>query len=83
INQSFVAKLSDRRFIKSSVSDIISEQEYQQLVEQKLAVHEKEKIAQQEAARGEGDQSKEPGQTQSKRRRSRNRSAKKKRKNQP
>lgn len=43
ISQSFVAKLADRRFIKANVSDILSEEDYLQLGEQKSAGHEKEK----------------------------------------
>ncbi len=35
INQTFVAKLADRRFIKSKVSDILTEEEYRQLGDQK------------------------------------------------
>ncbi len=35
INQTVVAKLTDRRFVKAHVSDILSEEEYQQLPEQK------------------------------------------------
>lgn len=35
INQTFVAKLADRRFVKANVSDILTEEEFQQLPEQK------------------------------------------------
>lgn len=37
INQTFVAKLTDRRFIKSTVSDILTEEEYTKLSELKAA----------------------------------------------
>jgi cell fate regulator YaaT (PSP1 superfamily) len=43
INQSFVAKLTDRRFIKAHVSDILTEEEFQQISEQKPTGHGKEK----------------------------------------
>ena len=41
INQSFVAKLTDRRFLKCKVSDILTEQEYLQISEQ--TAHEPQK----------------------------------------
>jgi cell fate regulator YaaT (PSP1 superfamily) len=43
INQSFVAKLTDRRFLKCKVSDILSEEEYLKVSEQKLNESAKQK----------------------------------------
>jgi cell fate regulator YaaT (PSP1 superfamily) len=43
INQTFVAKLADRRFIKANVSDILTEEEYLQLSEQKPPGQDREK----------------------------------------
>jgi cell fate regulator YaaT (PSP1 superfamily) len=43
INQSFVAKLADRRFIKANVSDILTEEEYLQVSEQKPSGQDREK----------------------------------------
>jgi hypothetical protein len=43
INQSFVAKLADRRFIKANVSDILTEEEYLQVGEQKPSGQDREK----------------------------------------
>jgi hypothetical protein len=36
INQTFIAKLADRRFVKSKVSDILTEEEFRKIPEQKL-----------------------------------------------
>jgi cell fate regulator YaaT (PSP1 superfamily) len=43
INQSFVAKLTDRRFLKCKVSDILSEEEYLKISDQKLNESAKQK----------------------------------------
>lgn len=45
INQTIVAKLTDRRFIKAHVSDILSEEEYRQLPEQKGPPPDRERVA--------------------------------------
>ena len=36
INQTFIAKLADRRFVKSKVSDMLTEEEFHKIPEQKL-----------------------------------------------
>jgi len=43
INQTFVAKLSDRRFVKANVSDILTEEEFSQLGNQKGAIPDRER----------------------------------------
>ena len=79
INQSFVAKLADRRFIKCKVSDILSEEKFLQLGEHK----EDESAKQKELAEKSPEtkaQDKSPGKSKGRRRRaSRNRSSRKKR----
>ncbi len=45
INQTFVAKLTDRRFVKANVADILTEQEFQQLGDQKGPAAEKERVS--------------------------------------
>ncbi|MGC9323189.1 MAG: PSP1 domain-containing protein [Desulfomonilia bacterium] len=79
INQSFVAKMADRRFIKATVPDIITKEDYQQLMDQKLADQDKEKVTPQETRPEESTQQKDSERTRSKRRRSRTRNSKKKR----
>jgi cell fate regulator YaaT (PSP1 superfamily) len=81
INQSFVAKLADRRFIKAHVTDILSEEEFLQLSEQKPAAPEKEKEHRPAAAESgeEKQQGQGSGEGKSKRRRPRNRNSRKKR----
>ncbi len=81
INQSFVVKLADRRFIKAHVSDILTEEEFIQLSEQKAAPVEKERVNRpaatvsgQEKVQGQGS-----GEGKPRRRRPRNRSSRKKR----
>ncbi len=79
INQSFVAKLADRRFIKCRVSDILSEEEFLQLGEQKANELAKLKEAQ-ETSPEPKVQEKTPAKPKGRRRRSsRNRSSRKKR----
>ncbi|MFY9397165.1 MAG: regulatory iron-sulfur-containing complex subunit RicT [Desulfomonilia bacterium] len=78
IDQTFVAKLSDRRFIKSTVSDILTEEEYRQLSEQKAA--ENAKMREQSRQEEPRDASPAASKPKSRRRRSsRNRNSKKKR----
>jgi len=82
INQSFVAKLADRRFIKAHVSDILTEEEYLQLSEQKPVVPEKEKENRPAAAAMSGEEKQQgqgSGEGKPRRRRPRNRSSRKKR----
>ncbi|MGB4109782.1 MAG: regulatory iron-sulfur-containing complex subunit RicT [Desulfomonilia bacterium] len=77
INQTFVAKLSDRRFIKSTVSDILTEEEYRRLCEQKAADANRQKEQHQEESAGVDSERNRP---RSKRRRSsRSRNSRKKR----
>jgi cell fate regulator YaaT (PSP1 superfamily) len=77
INQTFVAKLSDRRFIKSTVSDILTEEEYRRLCEQKAADANRQKEQHQEESAGLDSERNRP---RSKRRRSsRSRNSRKKR----
>ncbi len=78
INQTFVAKLTDRRFIKSAVSDILSEEEYNRLSEQKAA--ENARVQEQQrgerSAEGTSDQDRSRGK---RRRSSRNRNSRRRR----
>ena len=91
INQSFVAKLADRRFIKAQVSDILTEEEFQQIGEQKPAGHEREKERERErdfhpVEQQGGDQSVQTtgaAVDKPKRKRSRNRNSRKKRSKRP
>lgn len=77
INQTFVAKLSDRRFIKSAVSDILTEEEYHQLSEQKAAELARQKEQhKEETAEAGSDRDRPKGK---RRRPSRNRTSRKKR----
>jgi cell fate regulator YaaT (PSP1 superfamily) len=78
INQTFVAKLTDRRFIKSMVSDILTEEEYTRLSEQKAAENArvKEQPREGHSAEGASDQSKPRGK---RRRSSRSRNFRKRR----
>jgi cell fate regulator YaaT (PSP1 superfamily) len=86
INQTFVAKLTDRRFIKANVSDILTLEEFQQLGDHKGPSPKKEReIVLEEEKVGE-----EPpmvpmiaSKPKPKRKRSRNRNARKKRSPQP
>jgi cell fate regulator YaaT (PSP1 superfamily) len=85
INQTIVAKLTDRRFIKAHVSDILSEEEYQQLPEQKGPAPERERaVVVEEQAEDESPMvpmiATAP---KSKKKRSRNRSTRKKRSTRP
>jgi cell fate regulator YaaT (PSP1 superfamily) len=80
INQSFVAKLADRRFVKCKVSDILTEEEYSQLGEQKAAEHNKPKEPPAAAPPSGQAPERDKERTRPKRRRSsRQRNAKKKR----
>jgi cell fate regulator YaaT (PSP1 superfamily) len=78
INQTFVAKLTDRRFIKSTVSDILTEEEYRNLSEQKAAENArmKEQPRREQPAEGASDQNRSRGK---RRRSSRNRSSRRRR----
>jgi cell fate regulator YaaT (PSP1 superfamily) len=83
INQSFVAKLADRRFVKAHVSDILTEEEFLHLSEQKSAVPEKEhrppaSVSGEEKQPGQGS-----GEGKHRRRRPRNRNSRKKRSKNP
>ena len=85
ITQTVVAKLTDRRFIKAHVSDILTEEEYRQLPEQKGPSPEREKAVAAEAA-AEDEMPMVPMIATSpkpKKKRPRNRSARKKRSNRP
>lgn len=78
INQTFVAKLADRRFIKSTVSDILNEEEYNRLSEQKAAENARAKEQPREECPAE--EASDPNRPQSKRRRSsRNRNSRRRR----
>jgi cell fate regulator YaaT (PSP1 superfamily) len=86
INQTFVAKLTDRRFIKANVSDILTAEEFQQLGDHKSPLAEKEReILLEEEQAGE-ELPMVPmiaTKPKPKRKRSRNRNARKKRSPQP
>jgi cell fate regulator YaaT (PSP1 superfamily) len=86
INQSFVAKLADRRFIKAQVSDILTEEEFLQLSEQKPSSHDKEKGLHPVEQSGEDMppvQMTAASTDKPKRKRSRNRNSRKKRSKNP
>ena len=82
INQTFVAKLTDRRFVKANVSDILTEEEFQQLGDQKSPVPDKEREVLMEEEQAAEELPMEPmidTRPKPKRKRSRNRNARKKR----
>lgn len=80
INQTFVAKLADRRFVKCKVSEILTEEEYSQLGEQKAAEANRHKEAPAEVPNSSRAPESDRERSRSRRRRSsRQRSAKKKR----
>lgn len=81
INQSFVAKLADRRFVKCKVSDILTEEEYSQLGEQKAGDQGRHREAPAAVSNsGQGTEQQDRERTRPRRRRSsRQRNAKKKR----
>jgi cell fate regulator YaaT (PSP1 superfamily) len=86
INQTFVAKLTDRRFIKANVSDILTAEEFQQLGDRKGPSVEKEKELTLEEERAGEELPMVPmiaTKPKPKRKRSRNRNARKKRSPQP
>ncbi len=78
INQTFVAKLTDRRFIKSTVSDILTEEEYTKLSEQKAAENAriKEQQRREQPVEGASDQNRPRGK---RKRSSRSRNSRRKR----
>ena len=79
INQSFVAKLADRRFIKCKVSDILSEEQFLQLGEVRAQELAKQKEAAVTATKAKTQES-SPDKPKARRRRSsRSRSSRKKR----
>jgi len=81
INQSFVAKLADRRFIKCKVSDILSQEEYNALGERKAKESKKlkEEAAEVIPSAAEKDEKSSAKPKGRRRRSSRNRSSRKKR----
>jgi cell fate regulator YaaT (PSP1 superfamily) len=82
INQTFVAKLTDRRFVKANVSDILTEEEFQQLGDQKSPAQDKEREVLMEEERAAEELPMQPMiaiKPKPKRKRSRNRNARKKR----
>jgi len=80
INQSFVAKLTDRRFVKCKVSEILTEEEYSQLGEQKASDQSRPKEPRPEAQSDGRSPERDSERPKTKRRRSsRQRNAKKKR----
>jgi cell fate regulator YaaT (PSP1 superfamily) len=86
INQTFVAKLTDRRFIKANVKDILTQEEFQQLGDHKGPPQEKEReLLLEEEQAGEELPMVPMIATKPKprRKRSRNRNARKKRSPQP
>ena len=86
INQTIVAKLTDRRFVKAHVSDILTEEEYQQLPDQKGPAQDREKAAAAAEERPEDELPMVPmiaTASKPKKKRSRNRSARKKRSKRP
>ncbi len=86
INQTIVAKLTDRRFVKAHVSDILTEEEFRQLPEQKGPVlHERDRVRMAEE-RPEEESPMVPmiaEKPKPKKRRPRNRGARRKRSKQP
>ncbi len=85
INQTIVAKLTDRRFTKAHVSNILSEEEYRQLPEQKGPASDRERAAAVEV-NVEDEMPMVPmiaTTPKPKKKRSRNRSSRKKRSNRP
>jgi cell fate regulator YaaT (PSP1 superfamily) len=86
INQTFVAKLTDRRFVKANVSDILTEEEFLALGDQKSAAQDKERVAAAEAEQAGEDLPMVPmiaTKPKSKRKRSRSRGSRRKRSKQP
>ncbi len=82
INQTFVAKLTDRRFIKANVEDILTEEEFQKLGDQKAPAVEREREVLVEAETPGEDMPMVPiiaTKPKPKRKRSRSRNARKKR----
>ncbi|MBN2299375.1 MAG: hypothetical protein JXM72_12315, partial [Deltaproteobacteria bacterium] len=79
INQSFVAKLADRRFIKCKVSDILTQEEFLQLGEQKANEQATPKVVAETPLEAKAEE-KKPDKPRGRRRRtSRSRSSRKKR----
>jgi cell fate regulator YaaT (PSP1 superfamily) len=86
INQTFVAKLTDRRFIKANVADILTPEEFQKLGDHKVPAQEKEREILLEAEQPGEEPPMVPmiaSKPKPKRKRSRNRNARKKRSPQP
>jgi cell fate regulator YaaT (PSP1 superfamily) len=86
INQTFVAKLTDRRFIKANVSDILTPEEFQQLGDRKGTPVEKDREILLEGETAAEEPPMVPmiaTKPKPKRKRSRNRNARKKRSPQP
>jgi cell fate regulator YaaT (PSP1 superfamily) len=82
INQTFVAKLSDRRFVKAHVADVLTEEEYRDHLERKTQHPEREAPAGPEVAGAEDEAPMVPmiaQQQRPKKRRPRNRGPRKKR----
>ena len=79
INQSFVAKLADRRFLKCKVSDILSEEGFLQLGEQKAKELAKQKEAQETPPEPRAKENSPVKPKARRRRSSRNRSSRNKR----
>jgi cell fate regulator YaaT (PSP1 superfamily) len=86
INQTFVAKLTDRRFVKANVADILTEEEFLQLGETKAPVQEKEREVFLEEVQVADELPMEPmvvSQPKPKKKRPRNRNARRKRSKHP
>ncbi|HOS96775.1 MAG TPA: regulatory iron-sulfur-containing complex subunit RicT [Deltaproteobacteria bacterium] len=86
INQTIVAKLTDRRFVKAHVSDILTEDEFRQLPEPKGPVHHERDKARLAEERPEEESPMVPMITETpkpKKRRPRSRGARRKRSKQP
>jgi cell fate regulator YaaT (PSP1 superfamily) len=86
INQTIVAKLTDRRFVKAHVSDILSEDDFRQLPEQKGPIHHERDKTRLAEEHPEEESPMVPMITETpkpKKRRPRNRGARRKRSKQP
>lgn len=87
INQSFVAKLADRRFVKAHVSDILTEEEFLQMSEQKPSGNDKAREKETRPGAEKPSEERQGGQPggdgKPRRKRPRNRNSRKKRSKQP